>query len=254
MNTESRTRQGLIAGLFVVAFLLGIGYVAWLSEGFDKETNTDPGELTPGAASPTRTREPTKTPRSTRTPKPSPAPTAAPRPWRVGIVAGHWKSDSGAVCPDGLQEVSINLDVAARVVAILQNAGVDAELLPEFAEELNGYKADAFLSIHTDSCEAPGVSGFKVARVTGSAIPETEDRLVSCLIREYGDATGLPFHANTITFDMRGYHAFNEIDPQTPGAIIELGFMDADRRLLTDGSSQLAQAVARGIACFLEGE
>ena len=225
-----------------------------LSEGFDRETDTDPGELTPGVASPTRTRMPTRTPRPTRTPKANPVPTAAPRPWRVGVVAGHWKSDSGAVCPDGLQEVSINLDVAARVVAILQNAGVDAELLPEFAKELNGYKADAFLSIHADSCEAPGVSGFKVARVTGSAIPETEDRLVSCLIREYGDATGLPFHANTITFDMRGYHAFNEIDPQTPGAIIELGFMDADRRLLTENSDQLAHAVARGIACFLEGE
>ena len=169
-------------------------------------------------------------------------------------MAGHWKSDSGAVCPDGLQEVSINLDVAARVVAVLQNAGVDAELLPEFAEELKGYKADAFVSIHADSCEAPGVSGFKVARVTGSAIPETEDRLVSCMIREYGDATGLTFHSNTITFDMKGYHAFNEIDPQTPGAIIELGFMDADRELLTDSSYQVAQAVARGIACFLEGE
>ena len=254
MNTESRSRQGLIVGLFAVAFLLGIGYVAWLSNGFAGETDSDTGDLTPVAAGPTQTNKPTKTPRPTRTPKASPVPTSMPRPWRVGIVAGHWKSDSGAVCPDGLQEVSINLDVAARVVAILQNAGVDAELLPEFAEELNGYKADAFVSIHADSCDAPGVSGFKVARVTGSAIPETEDRLVSCLIREYGGATGLQFHSNTVTFDMKGYHAFNEIDPQTPGAIIELGFMDADRTLLTDSSDQLAHAVALGIACFLEGE
>ncbi len=254
MNTESRARQGLVAGLFVVAFLLGIGYVAWLSDGFEGQKVTDPGEVTSGAVSPSSAAEPTPTPRATRTPKPSPTPTAAPRPWRVGVVAGHWMSDSGAVCPDGLQEVSINLDVATRVVALLQSAGVDAELLPEFAKELNGYKADVFVSIHADSCEAPGVSGFKVARVTASAIPETEDRLVSCLMREYGDATGLPFHANTVTFDMRGYHAFNEIDPQTPGAIIELGFMDADRMLLTENSSLLAQAVARGIACFLEGQ
>ena len=238
----------------MVAFLLGIGYVAWLSDGFERVTDADTGDGTPVAEAPTRTNKPTKTPRPTRTPKVSPTPTAVPRPWRVGIVAGHWKSDSGAVCPDGLQEVTINLDVAARVVALLQNEGVNAELLPEFAEELNGYKADAFLSIHTDSCDAPGVSGFKVARVTGSAIPETEDRLVSCLIREYGDATGLAFHANTITFDMKGYHAFNEINPKTPGAIIELGFMDADRRLLTYSNDLVAQAVVRGIDCFLEGE
>jgi N-acetylmuramoyl-L-alanine amidase len=50
------------------------------------------------------------------------------------------------------------------------------------------------------------------------------------------------------------YHAFNEIDPTTPGAIIELGFMGADRELLIEHAYEVAQGVARGIACFLEGE
>jgi hypothetical protein len=53
---------------------------------------------------------------------------------------------------------------------------------------------------------------------------------------------------------MTSYHAFNEIDPQTPGAIIELGFMEADRKLLIDRSNQVAAAVADGIVCFLEGD
>ena len=52
---------------------------------------------------------------------------------------------------------------------------------------------------------------------------------------------------------MTDYHAFREIDPLTPGAIIELGFMAADRELLTERSYEVAQGVARGIACFLEG-
>ena len=172
----------------------------------------------------------------------------------MGIVAGHWKNDSGAVCDDGLQEVTINLDVAARVVAILQYEGYDAELLPEFSEKLAGYEADAFVSIHTDACNVPEASGFKVARVAASAIPEEEDRLVACLIQEYSEATGLSFHRNSITYDMRDYHAFNEIHPLTPGAIIELGFMGADRELLTENAYQVAQGVARGIACFLEGD
>jgi N-acetylmuramoyl-L-alanine amidase len=172
----------------------------------------------------------------------------------VGIVAGHWQNDPGAVCADGLQEVDINLDIASRVVAILQHEGYRAELLPEFSDKLNGYRAEAFLSVHADSCEAPGASGFKVARVSASAIPEEEDRLVGCLIKEYGEATGLRFHRNSITFDMTDYHAFKEIDPSTPGAIIELGFMDADRELLTDHSPELAQALANGLFCFLEGE
>jgi N-acetylmuramoyl-L-alanine amidase len=186
------------------------------------------------------------------------APVASPKPFFrspiVGIVAGHWQNDSGAVCADGLQEVDVNLDIASRVVAILQHEGYRAELLPEFSDKLNGYRAEAFLSIHADSCEAPGASGFKVARVSASAIPEEEDRLVGCLIKEYSEATGLRFHKNSITFDMTDYHAFKEIDPNTPGAIIELGFMDADRELLTEHSSELALALANGLLCFLEGE
>jgi N-acetylmuramoyl-L-alanine amidase len=158
------------------------------------------------------------------------------------------------MCDDGLQEVSINLDVASRVVAILQYMGYDAELLPEFSDQLMGYRADAFISIHTDACNVPEASGFKVARVSASAIPEVEDRLVACLIQEYGEATGLSLHRNSITYDMTVYHAFNEIHPQTPGAIIELGFMGADRELLTDNAYRVAQGVVRGITCFLEGE
>jgi N-acetylmuramoyl-L-alanine amidase len=202
---------------------------------------------------PTRTPRPSRTPRPTPTVEVIPSPTPTPRALKVGIVAGHWKNDSGAVCPDGLEEVSINLDVASRVVAILQYEGYDAELLPEFSDELEGYLADAFVSIHTDSCNVPEASGFKVARVAASAIPDEEDRLVGCLVREYANATQLSFHENSITFDMTGYHAFGEIDPATPAAIIELGFMDADRDLLTNNSYAVAQGVARGIACFLEG-
>jgi N-acetylmuramoyl-L-alanine amidase len=158
------------------------------------------------------------------------------------------------MCDDGLQEVTINLDVASRVVAILQEEGYDVELLAEFSPKLQGYVADTFVSIHADACNVPEASGFKVARVASSAIPDQEDHLVACLITEYGRETGLAFHRNSITYDMTVYHAFNEIDPETPGAIIELGFMGADRQLLTDDSFRAAQGVAQGIICFLEDE
>jgi N-acetylmuramoyl-L-alanine amidase len=147
--------------------------------------------------------------------------------------------------------VTINLDVASRVVAMLQNSGYQAELLAEFSPKLAGYKADACISIHADSCNVPGASGFKVARVAASAIPEEEDRLVACLIQEYAEATGLDFHESSITYDMTVYHAFNEIDPQTPAAIIELGFMGEDRDLLTKNAHQVAEGVTQGLLCFL---
>ncbi len=176
-------------------------------------------------------------------------PTPAPR---VGIVAGHWGSDSGAVCADGLQEVDINLAIATRVVALLQKQGYRVDLLHEFDEDMAGYRGDAFVSLHSDSCDVPGVSGFKVARVSNSAIPEAEDRLVRCLYDEYEAATGLPRHENSITDDMRVYHAFRKIDRRTPGAIIEMGFMADDRQLLLNRQDVAAQGIFNGILCFLE--
>ena len=116
---------------------------------------------------------------------------------RVGIVAGHWKNDSGAVCDDGLQEVDVNLDVAERTVGLLRRAGYRVDLLSEFDDQLEGYEADVFLSIHADSC-VYGVSGFKLARLPDSQVGEETDRLVDALYREYADVTAvgttLPHH------------------------------------------------------------
>jgi N-acetylmuramoyl-L-alanine amidase len=170
----------------------------------------------------------------------------------VGIVAGHWESDVGAVCPDGLTEVEINLAVAERVVSLLTRAGYRAEMLPEFSDRLEGYQAAALISIHTDACNVPEATGFKVARVTSSMVPEIEDRLVACLSEHYERMTGLSFHENSITFDMTEYHAFFEIAPDTPAAIIEIGFMAADRALLTRRPDLIARGIFEGIECFLE--
>jgi N-acetylmuramoyl-L-alanine amidase len=170
----------------------------------------------------------------------------------IGIVVGHWESDTGAVCPDGLTEVEINQSVAEYVVSFLSQSGYAVEMLPEFSPKLSGYRAAALVSIHTDSCNVPEATGFKVARVSSSMVPEIEDRLVACLIERYGQRTGLAYHANSITFDMTEYHAFFEIAPETPAAIIEIGFMAADRSLLTRRPDLIARGIAEGIQCFLE--
>ena len=170
---------------------------------------------------------------------------------RIGIIAGHTGFDSGAVCPDGLTEQSINASVADLVVTRLQAEGVLTDLLQEFDPELNGYVAAALISIHADSCIYPEATGFKVASLEGSA-NQNNQLLVDCLAQEYGNRTGLPFHANSITYDMTQYHAFNEIAPQTPGAIIEIGFMLADRALLTEQPDLVAQGIVEGIGCFLK--
>ncbi len=178
--------------------------------------------------------------------------TATPHTPRIGIIAGHLGSDSGALCPDGLEEVEVNEAIARRVVALLQQHGWEAELLQEFDPRLEGYRADALLSIHADSCTFPGKSGFKVARAESSYIPQEEDRLVACIVARYHAVTGLPFDANTITYDMTRYHAYNEIDPATSAAIIETGFMLDDRELLVEHPELVARGIVDGLVCFIE--
>jgi len=188
---------------------------------------------------------------------PSTAPSAAIP--HIGIVAGHWGSDTGAVCPDGLTEVEINVDIAQRAVYILQALGYQADLLEEYDPRLQGYRADALVSIHADSCVAypgatPPASGFKVASVEDSLVPEAEARLVACLAQCYAARTGMYFHASSITYDMTRYHNFYEIDGRTPAAIIETGFMLNDRYMLTQRADVVAQGIVDGIVCFIEGE
>lgn len=168
---------------------------------------------------------------------------------RIGIVAGHWGSDVGATCADGLQEVDVNLRIARAVQARLERAGYQVDLLQEFDPRLEGYQASAFVSIHADSCV--DLSGFKAARLAASAVPGEADRLVQCLQQEYARATGLPHHVHTITYDMTDYHAFREIHPLTPGAIVEVGFLGGDRDLLTRHPVRVAEGIAQGVLCYM---
>ena len=170
----------------------------------------------------------------------------------VGIVAGHKGYDPGAVCDDGLTEAEVNYTVAVEVVELLQRRGIEADLLNEYDDRLTDYQARALVSIHADSCNIPGATGFKVARVTNSAIPEAEDALVACINHEYATQTGLPLHPASITDNMTNYHAFNEIHPSTPGAIIETGFLLDDRFILESRPKVVARGIAAGILCFLE--
>jgi len=169
----------------------------------------------------------------------------------VGIVAGHKGYDPGAVCDDGLTEAEVNYAVAVEVVNLLERRDIQADLLDEFDSRLKDYQAAALVSIHADSCAISGATGFKAARVTNSAIPQAEDALVACLNKEYAYYTGLPQHPASITDNMTNYHAFNEIAPSTPGAIIETGFLLDDRYLLEQKPKVVARGIAAGIVCFL---
>jgi N-acetylmuramoyl-L-alanine amidase len=180
---------------------------------------------------------------------------------RIGIVAGHYGNDPGAVCYDGngnvtLTEADVNLEIAALVQQQLMQQGFQVDLLKEFDTRLNGYRALAIVSIHNDSCEYVNdeASGFKVAAALNTHDLNRANRLTACLIDRYHSATDMTFHAGSITGDMREYHAFREIDPSTVAAIIETGFLNLDREILTKKTELVAAGVVDGILCFANNE
>jgi len=189
----------------------------------------------------------------TATPKPLPTPSPTPFIPRLGVVSGHRGNDPGAVCKDGLTEAQVNYDIAGRVATEMRQRGYRVDLLDEFDSRLTGYRALLLLSIHADSCDYINneATGFKVAHVLDSKVPDQENRLVQCLIESYTDRTGMRFHENSITYDMTRYHAFYEISPDTPAAIIETGFLRLDRAILTQRPDLVAQGIVDGLMCYL---
>jgi N-acetylmuramoyl-L-alanine amidase len=179
---------------------------------------------------------------------------------KVALVSGHAGNDSGAVCEDDAGTVTLaEADVNARVTELagerLRQAGADVEILEEFDPRLRGLQVDVFLSVHADSCiDATGYKAAIHAAAAGSAGGDTSTRFLSCLDEMYPAATGLPHHPTTVTHNMTEYHAFRKIDPATPAAIIELGFLGGDRELLADRPEQAAKGVADSILCFLKTE
>lgn len=173
----------------------------------------------------------------------------SPGPIRIGLIAGHKGSDSGSVCDDGLTEAEVNLAITQKVAGALLAEGVHTEILDEFDPRLSTFGATAVISIHADSCTFVNdlATGYKVA---GSSRTDSS-RLQSCVEQAYGEMTGLPYHANTITPHMTDYHAFRTLPQGVPAIIIEVGFMNLDRDLLTRNNDIPAAGVFNGIQCYL---
>ena len=232
-----------ISTTFLVAVLLATVFVAWTPTSFSAASFSDKLALL-------------------LTPQPLNNPAAPALPaLRIGIVAGHAGNDSGAVCVDSngqvtLTEAQVNLQIATLVQKKLVSRGFQVDLLNEFDARLNGYRAVAIISIHNNSCQYINdeATGFKVAAALETRDTNRAGRLLSCLEDRYHAATGLPFHANSITPDMTSYHAFSEIDPNTIAAIIETGFLNLDREILTQHTDQVADGVVNGILCFVNNE
>ncbi len=190
----------------------------------------------------------------------APAPVTTPN-WlqRIGIISGHRGlsrnnigNDPGAVCEDGLEEADINFEVARRVVDNLRARNYTVDLLDEFDARLDNYRAAALLSIHANTCADFGerVSGYLVAKASSRPDGGIDAYFVECVAFHYEELIPLE-RSHNLTLDMTDNHAWRKIHPLTPGVIIEMGYMLADRQILTEEPELLAQALTQGILCLL---
>ncbi|MBI9045201.1 MAG: N-acetylmuramoyl-L-alanine amidase [Anaerolineaceae bacterium] len=190
-------------------------------------------------------------------PNPSTIPTNLPgNKNRIGIVSGHWGSDTGFTCSDGLSEEKLNLRIATMVRQNLSHEGFEVDLMKEFDKNLNQYQGLAIISIHNDTCEYLGddASGFKISPALGTKEIDKSNQLTTCMIQKYRNTTGLSFHFNEITSDMTNYHSFNETHPATPIIVMETAYMNLDRELLTQNSELIAEGITEGILCYVRNE
>lgn len=243
------TIGGFLRTVFVVIISAGLGatILTWF---------TDPQFLNPTVVRGLQNNNPALIAEFTSVPEIEPTLVVTPN-WlqRIGIVSGHRgpENDPGAVCDDGLTEAEINFDVAQRVVSNLRARNYTVDLLDEFDPRLDNYQAAALVSIHANTCQDFGevVSGYLVAKAAARPDSGIDTILAECIAQNYEQLVPLE-RRFTLTLDMTDYHTFREIHPLTPASIMELGFMLADRELLTQQPDLLAQAITNGVICFLE--
>ena len=197
-----------------------------------------------------------------------PKPVMPTGPRRIGIQVGHWMTDQvpaelgtrivfqTGTSWAGIDEVDVNMDIAARIKAQLTARGYIVDIIPTTVPA--GYLADLFLALHADGDGTGENSGFKLAH--GSRRGPFEDRLVALLRAEYEAVTGLSYDAEHVTRAMTAYYAFNwgryqhAAAAHTPAAILEMGYLSNghDRELMVNKADAVATSIVNGIQKFLD--
>ena len=190
-----------------------------------------------------------------------------PGPKRVGLQAGHWRTEEippelrglgPGASAGGKAEWEVNLDIAERTAAILRASGVEVDIIPTTLPI--EYKAHAFLSIHADGDDTGARQGYKLGRAVWSATPEADDRLMAAISGTYAVATKMPLDPVGASRRMTAYYAFNSrrychaIAPGTPSAILEAGYLTSavDRQILIYDPDAAARGIASGLLRFLD--
>ena len=209
--------------------------------------------------------------RSGRNRYPGPIPTPAEweppeGPVRIALQAGHWKADEAPRELSGIKnngaswgkkaEWEVNLEIAERVGALLEELGYEVDILPAVVPP--SYRAHLFIAIHADGSNDSRATGFRVSGPRQDATGRASG-FVELLQRSYGEETELR-RLPDVTHRMQNYYAFNfrryehALHPMTIGVIIETGFLTSprDRGVIIDDPERAARGIVAAVKAFPE--
>lgn len=129
----------------------------------------------------------------------------------IVIDPGHGGKDPGAVSRNGLQEKGVVLDVAKRLVSLLESKGAyqvhmtretDVFIpLKDRTNFANQKKADIFISVHINSCERPGARGIETYYLS---LASDEDARMTAAMENASSGRTVSDLSNMLRYILRG--------------------------------------------------
>ncbi len=184
----------------------------------------------------------------------------------IVIDAGHGGFDPGKVASDGVTEKTINLSIAQKLSAFLEQGGAviqttrveDSSLsenkrqdLKSRADIANSGNADLFISIHQNSFPNGNAKGAQVFYYKGSEEGKRLASLIQARLKEVVDIDN-----DRVAKANNNYYVLKQI--KIPSVIVECGFLsnsvEHDKLMSDEYREKLAWAIYMGILdYFSEG-
>ena len=172
----------------------------------------------------------------------------------IGILIGHWQTDSGNVCENGIVEADVNEAIANQVSIKLNALGYSVKLFSANDLDLVNFRGASLIALYSGSCEdtPENKSGFSIGTTLSTSDLNSSNALAVCMGEIYQSSTKLDFTYQIIPSTSPYYTLFETVNPNTPTIYLEMGSLYYDQAVLIDNSENVANGIVNGILCYLD--